>query len=283
MKKQRCAKLYSYEEKCDNLSRFIDKYTDEDIMIAFSGGADSSLILKLACDSALKKNKKVYAVTLHTMLHPAGEVENAKKVAEEAGAVHMVIDIDELESAGIIDNPVDRCYLCKKYMFSELKNKASELNIKTIMEGTNEDDLHVYRPGIRAIEELGIVSPLAKTGMTKKEVRQLASELGVTVANRPAMPCLATRFPYGTVLSYEKMRSVEQGEAYIRTLGVFNVRLRVHDDIARIEVDEQDIEKVLLYKREIVEYIKSLGYSYVTIDLEGFRSGSMDINLKTQE
>lgn len=257
----------------------METYTEHDVMVAFSGGVDSSLILKLACESAKQKGSKVYAVTLHTMLHPAGEVENAKKVADEAGAIHYVIHVDELEAAGIIHNPVDRCYLCKKYLFEQLIKKAHELDVETIMEGTNEDDLHVYRPGIKAIQELGIISPLANAKMTKADIRQLAAEHEISVAKRPAMPCLATRFPYGTTLSYENMRKVEQAEVYIKNLGIYNVRVRVHNDIARIEVDEQDISKVLASRKEIIKFVKNLGYSYVTVDLEGFRSGSMDINL----
>jgi uncharacterized protein len=268
-----------YEEKCTKLKQIMDEYTENDLMIAFSGGVDSSLILKMACDSASRKGNNVYAATLHTMLHPASEIENAKKVANEVGAIHFIIQVNELDNAGILNNPIDRCYLCKKYLFEEVIKKAHELNVDTIMEGTNEDDLHVYRPGIKAIQELGILSPLAQVGITKSEVRQLALEYGISVSTRPAAPCLATRFPYGTALSYENMRTVEKAEAYIKSLGINNVRLRVHDDIARIEVDEQDIRKVISHKKETITYMKNLGYQYVTIDLEGFRSGSMDIHL----
>lgn len=269
----------SYLDKCARLQTLIEQYTEKDVMIAFSGGVDSSLVLKLACDSASKKGNKVYAVTLHTMLHPIDEIDNAKKIAKEVGAIHFVMQVDELQKAGIINNPTDRCYLCKKYLFEQVRRRADELQVATIMEGTNEDDLHVYRPGIKAIQELGIISPLAKVGMTKVEVRQLALEYGMSVSVRPSTPCLATRFPYGTALSYEKMRTVEKAEAFIKTFGIYNVRLRVHNEIARIEVDEQDISKVLLHKQDIVTYLKNLGYIYVTIDLEGFRSGSMDYDL----
>lgn len=261
------------------LKLMMDKYTDKDVMVAFSGGVDSSLLLKMACDSASKKGNNVYAVTLHTMLHPLNELENAQKVAKEVGAIHFIIQVDELQNAGILQNPLDRCYLCKKYLFEEVLKKAYELHVDTIMDGTNEDDLHVYRPGIRAIQELGIISPLAKSGITKEEVRQLAAEYGISASDRPSAPCLATRFPYGTILSHEKMDMVEKGELYIKAFGIYNVRLRIHGDIARIEVDEQDISKILVHKEEIITYLKTLGYVYITLDLEGFRSGSMDINL----
>lgn len=274
------SKMNSDKENYMKLKLLMDEYTDKDVMVAFSGGVDSSLLLKMACDIASKKGNKVYAVTLHTMLHPLNELENAQKVAEEVGAIHFIIQVDELQNAGILQNPPDRCYRCKKYLFEEVKKKASELHVDTIMDGTNESDLHVYRPGIKAIQELGIVSPLAKSGITKAEVRQLAAEYGISVSDRPSAPCLATRFPYGTSLSHEKMDMVEKGEVYIKAFGIYNVRLRVHGEIARIEVDEPDIDKILTHKEEIITYLKNLGYAYITIDLEGFRSGSMDVNLK---
>ena len=180
------------------------------------------------------------------------------------------------EEAGIKNNPVDRCYLCKKYLFSSLKEVAKELNVATILEGTNEDDLHVYRPGIKALGELGIKSPLAEAKFTKSEVRKLAEKYDISVANRPSTPCLATRFPYGTELSYESMRKVEEAEEYLRSLDLYNVRVRLHDDIGRIEVDDEGLETVILNKKDIISFFKSRGIEYVTIDLEGFRSGSMD-------
>ena len=267
-----------YHDKVIKLQETINKCTDEDVMIAFSGGVDSSLLLKMACDSAIKKGNKVYAVTLHTMLHPFNELDNARKVAKELGAIHFIIEVDELQKAGILKNPINRCYLCKKYLFEKIIEKANELHVNTIIEGTNEDDLHVYRPGIKAVKELGIISPLAEAGITKKEVRMLALEKGISVSNKPSTPCLATRFPYNTELSYEKMNNVEKAEEFIKKIGIYNVRVRIHDNIARIEVDENDFFKILEKNRDIVDYFKSLGYIYVTIDLEGFRSGSMDYN-----
>lgn len=272
--------MKNFKEKCEKLVSLIDDYSKKDILIAFSGGVDSSLLLKLACESAKKNNTKVYAVTVHTELHPMNDIVIAKEVAKEAGAIHSVINVDELESAGIKNNPVDRCYLCKKYLFSKLKEVAKELNIETILEGTNEDDLHVYRPGIKALGELGIISPLAKAKMTKSDVRQLAGEFGISVANRPSTPCLATRFPYGTSLSYENMQKVERAEDYIRELGLYNVRVRIHDDIARVEVDDNEMDKLMCHRKEIVAHLKELGYEYITLDIEGFRSGSMDYKIK---
>lgn len=262
------------------LLQYMRRFTDQKIMVAFSGGVDSSLLLAAACEAAKEWNGVVYAATVHTRLHPAEDAPAARRVAEETGAEHLVIEIDELEDAGIQNNPVDRCYLCKKYLFTRLQERARECGAAVILEGTNADDLLVYRPGIRAVKELGIMSPLAELGLTKAQVRAAAEEYGISVSNRPSSPCLATRFPYGTVLSYEKMRLVDIGESFLKGFGFYNVRLRVHDDTARIEVDEKDIPILLEHRQDILNRIRELGFAYVTADLAGFRSGSMDETIK---
>lgn len=270
----------TYEEKKQKLQKQMFVYAQGDMLVAFSGGVDSSLILKLAVQAAAKTGHQVYGIMMHTMLHPMGEVEDARVTAEQIGAEFRVLEIDELKGADILDNPVDRCYRCKKYLFRNLIEEGEKLGVSVMMEGTNEDDLHVYRPGLRAIRELGIHSPLAEAGMTKAEVRRLAGELGVSVSNKPSMPCLATRFPYGTRISYEAMRKVDEGEAFIRSLGFYNVRLRIHKDVARIEVDVNEMPHLLEHCEQIVAKLKNLGYDYITVDLEGFRSGSMDLHVK---
>lgn len=272
-----------YEEKCENLFRILDKLTKENTAVAFSGGVDSSLLLKLACLRAKKQGTYVYAIAAHTELHPSGDLEIAKRVAEESGAAFTVLKLQELKEADIVNNPVDRCYRCKKLLFKEIKRKAEELGAKILIEGTNLDDTKVYRPGLKAIEELGIKSPLKDAGFTKKEIRKLAVAYDISVADRPSTPCLATRFPYGAVLSLEKMKKVEQGEAFLRELGLYNVRLRVHGETARIEVDEKDMPKLLESRKEVVEFLKGLGYWYITLDMEGFRSGSMDIGIDNKD
>lgn len=258
-------------------------YVKEDCMVAFSGGADSSILLAVAVEMARKTGKKVYAVTVHTKLHPSGDLEEAKKAAEEMGAIHLVLYADELLEAGVIENPTDRCYRCKKLLFSMIKERARDYGVTNILEGTNEDDLHVYRPGIAALRELGIKSPLADAKLTKQEVRELAKEYKISAGDKPSAPCLATRFPYGTKLSYEDMGRLEKGEEYIRSLGGYNVRIRVHREVLRLEVDEDFFPTVLKKRREILSYLKELGYSYITLDLEGFRSGSMDEILTEEE
>ena len=270
----------TYEEKKQKLQKQMLVYAQGDMLVAFSGGVDSSLILKLAVQAAAKTGHQVYGIMMHTMLHPMGEVEDARVTAEQIGAEFRVLEIDELKGADILDNPVDRCYRCKKYLFRNLIEEGEKLGVSVMMEGTNEDDLHVYRPGLRAIRELGIHSPLAEAGMTKAEVRRLAGELGVSVSNKPSMPCLATRFPYGTRISYEAMRKVDEGEVFIRSLGFYNVRLRIHNDVARIEVDVNEMPHLLEHCEQIVAKLKNLGYDYITLDLEGFRSESMDLHVK---
>ena len=270
----------TYEGKKQKLQKQMLVYAQGDMLVAFSGGVDSSLILKLAVQAAAKTGHKVYGIMVHTMLHPMGEVEDARTTAEQIGAEFRVLEIDELKGADILDNPVDRCYRCKKYLFRNLIEEGEKLGVSAMMEGTNEDDLHVYRPGLRAIRELGIHSPLAEAGMTKAEVRKLAGELGISVSNKPSMPCLATRFPYGTRISYEAMRKVDEGEVFVRSLGFYNVRLRIHNDVARIEVDVNEMPRLLEHCEQIVAKLKNLGYDYITVDLEGFRSGSMDLHVK---
>jgi uncharacterized protein len=272
------AETKTYEAKCRHLHRIMEEYGKNNVAVAFSGGADSSLLLKLAVMHS-GANTQVLAITAATELHPSKDEEIARKVAGEAGAAHAVLRVQELENAGIAGNPVDRCYRCKKYLFEKIRKKAEEMDAAVVLEGTNADDLKEYRPGLKAVKELGIKSPLMEAGFTKEEVRRLAKEQGISVADRPSAPCLATRFPYGEELTMEKIKIVEQGENYLKTLGLYNVRLRVHGGIARIETDGNSMSRLAERRAELVPYLKGLGYAYITLDLEGFRSGSMDETL----
>ena len=263
----------------EKLRALMDQYGRQPVCLAFSGGVDSSLLLKMACESGKKYGNPVYAVTFDTMLHPACDLEIAERVAEEMDAVHIVIHVDELELEEMKNNPPQRCYLCKKHLFETLLQFASEKQIGCVMDGTNEDDLHVYRPGIRALEELGVASPLARCHITKKEVKELAGALGISVASRPSTPCMATRLPYGTRLDYPLLRRIEEGEAFLKSLLSGNVRLRVHGETARLELDAAQMSKALARRDEICKKLKELGFTYITLDLEGFRSGSMDVHI----
>lgn len=261
------------------LEKALNQYTKQDIIIAFSGGVDSTLLLKIACEQSKINHTNVYAYTIHTMLHPMEELEITERIAKDMGAIHKVIQVDEIKEAGIENNPVNRCYLCKKCMFGKLKEEAKKSGISIILEGTNLDDTKAYRPGIAALKELGITSPLLLYELTKAQIRGLASELGLSVSNKPSAPCMATRFPYDTKLTNAQMQKVEQIESMMKKLGFYNVRARIHDCLVRLEVDEADIGKLVDKKTELTGAIKRLGYDYVTVDLEGFRSGSQDIKL----
>ncbi|MCH1983691.1 ATP-dependent sacrificial sulfur transferase LarE [Ruminococcus sp. OA3] len=257
--------------------------TRKDVCIAFSGGVDSSLLLKLALAEAKRHDTTVYAVTFDTQLHPSCDIQIARAVAGEMGARHQVIEVDELANPAILKNPVDRCYLCKKELFARLLEFADSKNIRTVLEGTNRDDDFQYRPGIRAVEELGVLSPLRVCGLSKREIRTWAKELGIAVADRPSTPCMATRLPYGTVITAEILKRIESGEEFLKTFGFQNVRLRVHGDIARVELDRGAFIEAVDRSEEILTELKKLGFTYVTLDLEGFRSGSMDKNRNSSD
>lgn len=267
------------ENKYLLLKEEITNLVKDGLCIAFSGGVDSSLILKIACDAGKTLNKNVYAVTLETKLHPVSDVSVSKQVAQEMGAIHEIIQVNEFDNKEILNNPVNRCYLCKKSLFVNLFDFAKKHYLKYVLDGTNADDLKVYRPGIQALGELGVISPLAKLNITKEEVRKMAKDLNISVASRPSAPCMATRIPYNTEINFELLSNIEKAEEFIKNLGLLTVRVRVHKDIVRIEVIKEELSKLLEMGDRIVSYLKSLGFIYITLDLEGFRSGSMDINL----
>ena len=270
------------EPKTEQLEAIMDELTDQDMALAFSGGVDSSLLLKMAADRAAKKGTKVWAVTFNSRLHPSCDLENARKVAGELGGIHVILEIDELEMEEIRSNPVNRCYLCKRNLFRTLMAFAKEKGVEVLAEGTNEDDLYVYRPGIQAVRELGIRSPLAEAGLTKEEVRRLAAACGISAASRPSTPCMATRLPYGARMDYEILKKIEAGEEILRRMIGGNVRLRLHGQVVRIETDPERFSLALEKREEVVRQLKELGFVYITLDLEGFRSGSMDVGLESR-
>lgn len=273
------------ESKKKALLARMDEITEHDLCLAFSGGVDSSLLLKLAVEAAKAHGTKVYAVTFQTRLHPPCDLETATRVAKEVGAIHEVMYVDELEQEAIRHNPENRCYLCKHHLFGKLLEFAHDHGVTQVLDGTNEDDLHVYRPGLKALREYGIISPLAACHVTKAEVKALAAEYGVSVAHRPSTPCMATRLPYGAEINYDVLDRIAEGEEWLH--GLFgaeeNLRLRVHDDIVRLEITPARMMEVLEKREEITAYLKQLGFSYLTLDLEGFRSGSMDQKIKQKE
>ena len=263
-----------------NITQVFDTHLLEGIAIAFSGGVDSSLLLKIACDAGKKANLPVLAVTFETKLHPHGDLEAARAIALSLGAVHKTIEVNEFADPEIMNNPVDRCYRCKNLLFQTLISYANSEGYSYLVDGSNYDDLSSYRPGMKALKELGIHSPLLDLQVTKLQIRSLAALLGVASSGKPSAPCLATRLPYGTRLDFDLLERLDQGEQFIKTLGFYNVRLRLHQDILRIEVDKKDFILFLEQKDSIIEKLKELDFLYITLDLEGFRSGSMDIKIK---
>lgn len=256
--------------------QYMDELCRQDVAVAFSGGADSALLLKAAVEASARYGKKVYAITVQTKLHPAADLPVAKQIADEIGAIHVVLYADEFADEAIRQNPKNRCYLCKRNIFTGIKEYVAGKGVSVIIEGTNEDDLHVYRPGIQALKELNIISPLAESHMTKAMVRELAADYGISAAERPSAPCLATRLPYGQTLDPDLLAKIDEGEMQLKKYPFYNVRLRVHKDVVRIEVDQRDLPLVMEHRENIVKILKELGFRYITLDLEGFRSGSMD-------
>ena len=261
------------------LALHLREHAEEGIAIAFSGGVDSSLLLKVACDIGSSLEQPVLAVTFKTKLHPQGEIQTAKMIASKYGALHRVILVDEFSDPEIVNNPIDRCYRCKSLLFRTLASCADREGYHYLVDGTNYDDKSTYRPGMKALEELGIHSPLMELEITKAQIRSLAADLGILSSNRPSAPCLATRLPYGTKLDVDLLAKIDRGERYFRENGFYNVRLRLHRDILRIEVDQEDFVQLVEQREAYISMLKDMGFHYITMDIEGFRSGSMDINI----
>ncbi|MDY2628587.1 MAG: ATP-dependent sacrificial sulfur transferase LarE [Lachnospiraceae bacterium] len=263
--------------KMDSLNQRLNCILKEgDCCVAFSAGVDSTVVLKLACEQAQKLGRRVYAVTFHTMLHPMADMELAMYLAEEYGAEGVILKVDEYEIPQILNNPPDRCFYCKDYLFGSLKAFALEKGCTAVLDGTNADDKKVFRPGLKALQKNGIISPLAECGITKQQVRNLAAFLGLETAQKPSTPCLATRLPYGEVLDRKLLKKIEAGEAYMESLGFRTCRLRIHGTVARIEIEPEDFSILPGCREELVRYLKNLGFCYITLDLQGLRSGSMD-------
>ena len=264
------------KSKLNELRRLLEGLNEDGVCAAFSGGVDSALLLTVLSEIYARKPFPLLAVTFATAFHTAEETASAMKQAAELGVPAELVERDVLSDPVLRGNPKDRCYHCKRALFSEMKRIAETRGIRNLVDGTNADDTQVYRPGRKALEELGVLSPLAVCGFTKDEIRAAARELLIPVADKPSAPCLATRFPYSTVMTDEALRRVERGEAVLREFGLRVVRLRVHGSVARIETDPDGFELASAKRFEIAFALRKEGFPYVTLDLEGFRSGSMD-------
>jgi uncharacterized protein len=243
--------------------------------VAFSGGVDSTLLLAEALDVLGKEN--VLAVTLTGSLFPPEEVHETNALAERLGADHAVLAQHPLEVPGLADNPPDRCYVCKRALFRSVLALAEERGLAEVLDGSNADDAKAHRPGKRALKELGVVSPLMEAGLRKADVRALSRRLDLPTADRPSSPCLATRFPYGQPITEAALERVAAAERRLHHLGYDVCSVRDHGDVARIEVPPEQVKRIVSrHHGQIVADLKALGYAYVTVDLEGYRSGAMD-------
>jgi len=270
------------EETVEKLRAYLQSLpgTSAGAAVAFSGGVDSAVVLRAALDAL---TGPVYAVFFQTALHPVAELEEARSLAGAMGAQFRCLAVDELRDAGIENNPPDRCYRCKRLLFSRLRDFAGAHGVSLLLDGTNADDLNEYRPGLRALEEAGVISPLARLGLRKAEVRSLAEQAGIGVAHKPSSPCLATRVEYGAPLHAEDLAAIGRGEEALRRMGYPAVRVRLHGRLARVEVPAGDIPRAAAESAEISAVLRELGFLYVTLDLEGLRSGSMDLMLDARE
>lgn len=243
--------------------------------VAFSGGVDSSFLLK-AAHNVLGSN--VIAITAKPYSFPERELEGAKEFCKETGIQHLICRVDELGIDGFSENPPDRCYLCKKELFGRIKEIAQEHGILNILEGSNMDDCGDYRPGMAAIHELGIKSPLQKARLYKAEIRQLSKDMGLGTWAKPSFACLSSRFAYGEHITEEKLAMVDNAEQFLLDKGFCQARVRIHGRMARIEVLPDEIEKLAGQdiREEIVLKLKSCGFTYISMDLEGYRTGSMN-------
>lgn len=263
------------------LQKKYDRLTDivrsiKKICIAYSGGVDSTLLVKVCVDTLGKKH--VLAVTAVSETYPSSDIRNARQLARETGVKHIILKTPEMQNPDFTANTNNRCYFCKKSFFKELLRKADEYGFTAVCDGSNTDDQYDYRPGRKAAAEFKIRSPLMEAGMNKKDIRALSRKLGLSGWDRPANPCLASRIPYGTPITKDRLIAVEKAEDFLHSLGFRAVRVRSHGRLARIELPARDIAKFMRIRtREAAAArLKKLGFIWISIDIEGYRTGSMN-------
>jgi len=265
------------QEKLSRLKEYIGSLGS--LAVGFSGGVDSSLLLYVAHNVL---GDRAIAVTSVDASVPKRELNEAKAFCEERGIRHIICTFDPMKEEGYRNNTPERCYFCKRGIFSEIKKIAEENGIEYAAEGSNVDDLGDYRPGLRAVDELGIKSPLREAGLTKADIRAISKELGLPTWSKPAYACLASRFVYGEEITEEKLRMIDEAEQFLMEQGFIQERVRLHGKIARIEVSPDDIPRLAVddMRNAVYDRFKQIGFSYVTLDLRGYRTGSMNETLK---
>lgn len=270
----------SLEQKEERLKRVIAGCGSA--VVAFSGGVDSSLVCAVAKEVL---GGRVIAVTATSPTYPPEELEEAKRVANWLGIKHLVIETDEINDENFRSNPPERCYFCRGELFARLEQIRKHLGFKAILDGTNHEDLSDFRPGIKAAREFGVISPLALAGLSKQEVRKLAAKRGLPNHDKPANPCLASRIPFGYAITPQRLGRIARAERFLHGLGLKVVRVRDHGEVARLEVGRSELPKAFKLRAEIVRELKKLGYAFVALDLEGYRTGSfahqLGLNLRS--
>jgi len=267
--------MMAKNEKLERLEEYLTNL--EKLAVAFSGGVDSTFLLKVA---HMILGDNVVAITVNGAIHPGWEIESSKEIASRIGVRQILLDMDIFKNENIVTNPPDRCYHCKMAIFSMIKKTAKSYGIDNVADGSNIDDAGDYRPGMRALKELGILSPLRDAGLGKEEIRILSKELGLPTWDKPALSCLATRIPYNTRITEETLSMIEAGEDFLRGLGFSQIRLRHLGNLAKIEVPPEDMMRLLGLREMVVKKLREIGYTYITMDMEGYNMGSMNRTIK---
>jgi uncharacterized protein len=263
------------EERLRELERIVSPYGSA--LVAFSGGVDSSLALAIAARALSKE--MVLAVTSNNETYLPSELDLAQEFADFIGVEHLIVNTRELDNPDYASNPANRCYFCKSTLYSDLRRIAEERDYACVVDGANADDEGDYRPGRKAAKELEVVSPLARAGVNKAEVRALANHLGLPSWDKPALACLSSRFPYGQEITAEKLAQVARAEEFLRARGFRQVRVRHHGEIARLEIGPEEMERAFASREEISAELKEAGFLYVALDLSGYASGSLNAAL----